>query len=165
MSQPSREAVEVTAALEKAKCPHTEADYCGIDCCHCIARALDAFASKAQAPPAGVGEAVDGRVYCGAPDCDRGVVYRTGRGGAHGGCPAPCPGCVYMHSNGTGESERLSPPAPDAVAKAAKALLGCNSRAPIGENESFEWVAVSAEHLEALHAALIAAEARQGGEG
>ena len=40
------------------------------------------------------------------------------------------------------------------IEAAARALVGCNSRAPIGPNESSEWVAVSAEHLDALRAAL-----------
>lgn len=38
--------------------------------------------------------------------------------------------------------------------KAARALLGCNTRAPIADGESSEWVAVSREHLDALRAAL-----------
>jgi hypothetical protein len=34
------QSAEAVRALEAMKCPHTEAEYCGIDCCYCIAEAL-----------------------------------------------------------------------------------------------------------------------------
>ncbi len=49
-----------------------------------------------------------------------------------------------------------------AVGDAARALMGCNSRAPIGANESAEWVAVSVEHLDSLRTTLLALDVESG---